>query len=243
MANKTILITGAAKRIGAAIARGLHGANMDVIIHFNTSQKEATEIASELNAIRPDSAYTIAADLLDTDSIKSFIDQAWSFNQRLDVLINNASIFYPTLLDEVTAKQWGNMMGVNLKAPLFLSQSASPYLAKNSGSIINMTDIHAERPLEKYSLYSISKAGLVMQTKALAKELGPEIRVNAISPGAILWPEEIDNKTKKSILDRTILKKQGNVADIVNAVYFLIENADYITGQVLTIDGGRTTFS
>jgi pteridine reductase len=243
MTNKTILITGAAKRIGAAMARGLHGANMDVIIHYNTSSSEAKELTSELNAIRPDSAYPLAADLLDTDKIESFINQAWSFKQRLDVLINNASVFYPTPIDEISATQWEFMFGLNLKAPLFLSTIASSHLAKNNGCIINLADVHAERPLKNYSLYSMSKAGLAMQTKALAKELGPKIRVNAISPGAILWPENIDDKTKQTILDRTILKKQGEVADIVNASYFLIENADYMTGQILTIDGGRTIFS
>jgi len=243
MTNKTILITGAAKRIGAAMARGLHGANMNMIIHYNTSSNEANELASELNAIRPDSAYAIAADLLDTDKIESFIDQAWSFKQRLDVLINNASVFYPTPIDGVSATQWGNMIGINLMAPLFLSTIASSHLAKNNGCIINLADIHAERPLKNHSLYSISKAGLIMQTKALAKELGPKIRVNAISPGAILWPDNIDDKTKQTILDRTILKQQGKIADIANAAYFLIENADYMTGQILTIDGGRTIFS
>jgi len=243
MTNKTILITGAAKRIGAAMARGLHGSNMDVIIHYNTSSNEANELASELNAIRPDSAYLIAADLLDKDKIESFIDQAWSFKQRLDVLINNASVFYPTPIDKISATQWGNMIDINLMAPLFLSTIASSRLEKNNGCIINLTDIHAERPLKNYSLYSISKAGLTMQTKALAKELGPKIRVNAISPGAILWPDNINDKLKKTILDRTILKQQGKVIDIVNAAYFLIENADYMTGQILTIDGGRTIFS
>ena len=243
MTNKTILITGAAKRIGAAMARGLHGFNMDVIIHYNTSSNEANELASELNAIRPDSAYLIAADLLDKDKIESFIDQAWSFKQRLDVLINNASVFYPTPLDKISATQWRNMIDINLMAPLFLSTIASSRLEKNNGCIINLTDIHAERPLKNYSLYSISKAGLIMQTKALAKELGPKIRVNAISPGAILWPDDINDKLKQTILDRTILKQQGKVIDIVNAAYFLIENSDYMTGQILTIDGGRTIFS
>lgn len=243
MTNKVILITGAAKRIGAAITRGLHGANMDVIIHYNKSSSEAKKLAEELNAIRRDSACTIYGDLLDTDNIKSIIKQALSFKHRLDVLINNASVFYPTPLNEITATQWGNIIGINMKAPLFLSLHAAAHLAEYNGCIINLTDIHGNRPLKKYSVYSISKAGLIMQTKSLAKELGPRIRVNAISPGAILWPEKIDNATKELVIDRTVLKRQGTIQDVVNAVYFLIESANYMTGEVLTIDGGRGIFS
>lgn len=243
MTNKVVLITGAAKRIGAAITRGLHGANMDIIIHYNTSSGEAKNLVDELNSIRRDSACTIKADLLDTDNIKSVIDQAMSFKRRLDVLINNASVFYPTPLNEITAAEWGNIIGINLKAPLFLSTHAAVHLAENNGCIINLADIHGNRPLKKYSIYSMSKAGLIMQTRALAKELGPGIRVNAISPGAILWPEDIDNETKDMIIQRTILKRQGSIEDVVNAVYFLIENADYMTGEILTIDGGRGIFS
>ena len=243
MTNKVILITGAAKRIGAAITRGLHGANMDVIIHYNTSSSEANNLAAELNSIRQDSACTIKADLLNTDEIKSVIDQAISFKHRLDVLINNASVFYPTPLNEITASQWGKIIGINMKAPLFLSTNAAVHLAENSGCIINLADIHGNRPLKKHSIYSMSKAGLIMQTRSLAKELGPGIRVNAISPGAILWPEDIDKATRDLIIQRTILKRQGTIEDVVNAVYFLIENADYMTGEVLTIDGGRGIFS
>jgi len=243
MDNKTILITGAAKRIGAAIARGLHDADMDIIIHYNTSSDAAMALEAELNTNRPDSACAICADLLDTNSLDSLISQAFSFNKRFDVLINNASVFYQTPINNISEKQWDEMMGINLKAPMLLAQLAAPYLAENNGCIINLTDIHAEHPLKNYPVYSISKTGLVMLTKALAKELGPAIRVNAISPGAILWPETMNDDMKEVILARTILKHQGDVEDIVSAVQYLIENAGYITGQVLTIDGGRTLFS
>ncbi|MEE9552057.1 MAG: pteridine reductase [Gammaproteobacteria bacterium] len=243
MDNKTILITGAAKRIGAAIARGLHDAEVNIIIHYNTSSDAAKELAEELNGKRPDSACTICADLLDINSHDALISQAFSFKERLDVLINNASVFYETPIEDISETQWDAMMGINLKAPMLLAKHAAPYLAKNNGCIINLADIYAEYPLKNYPIYSISKAGLVMLTKSLAKEFGPEIRVNAISPGAILWPETMSNDTKEAILERTVLKHQGDVEDIVNAIKYLIKNAGYITGQVLTIDGGRTLFS
>lgn len=243
MSNKTILITGAAKRIGAAITSGLHDAGMNVIIHYNTSSNEAQALSTTLNRKRPDSAHLIQANLLETDSLAELVDKAYAINQRLDVLINNASVFYATPVNDISANQWEEVMGINVKAPLFLIKHAAPYLAVNKGCIINLADIHAKRPLKNYPLYSISQSGLIMLTKALAKELGPAIRVNAISPGAILWAEKMDDDKKKMILARTVLGHQGSLAEIVNATHYLIEDTEYMTGQVLTIDGGRTLFS
>ncbi|OGT33862.1 MAG: pteridine reductase [Gammaproteobacteria bacterium RBG_16_51_14] len=243
MSNKTVLITGAARRIGACIARYLHAAGMDTVIHYNTSANDALSLTSELNRIRPGSATSIQADLLDEGSYRTVIMAAAGFKGHLDVLINNASCFYPSALHEITGGAWEKMISLNLKAPLFLSQAAAGYLHDVSGCIINITDIHAERPLKKHLIYSISKAGLLMLTKSMAREMGPGIRVNAISPGAILWPESMQEETKKMILARTSLQKYGTPEDIAKAVNFLIQDAGYMTGQVLTIDGGRTLFN
>ena len=243
MSNRTAIITGAARRIGAAIARELHGLGMDVIIHYHYSYAEAHALAQQLNALRPGSAHALAADLASTTSCQALIDQACALNQRLDVLVNNAAVFYPTPVMEIDEHDWNDVINVNLKAPLFLSRAAAVYLAQTSGSIINIADVHAERPLKNHSLYSISKAGLIMLTRSLAKELGPAIRVNAISPGAILWPEDLDAQTREMILARTTLKRPGVVADITGAVRYLLDDASYTTGQVLVIDGGRTLYS
>lgn len=243
MSNKTVLITGATKRIGAAITRKLHQAGMNVIIHFNSSGTDATSLSSELNELRTDSANTLQSDLRDTSTYRKLIDAAYAINNRLDVLINNASVFYPTPIETFTSDQWDELIDVNLKAPLFLSRCAARYLAESQGCIINLADIHAERPLKNHSIYSISKAGLVMLTKSLAKELGPAIRVNAISPGAIFWPDNMAEETRQEILSRTVLKQQGHAEDVSTAVCYLIEDARYTTGQVLIIDGGRTLFS
>ncbi len=243
MTRKTVLITGAAQRIGAAIARDLHGYGMDVIIHHNKSLESASLLKDELNASRSDSALTLQADLMEKDSYTEVIDQAYGFKKRLDVLINNASTFFPTPMGQISLDQWQNLVGVNMQAPLFLSQQASPYLAENQGCIINMTDIHGQRPLENHSIYSAAKAGLTMLTQALAKDLGPAVRVNAISPGAILWPEDMQVDKQEDILSQTVLKKLGAVNDITKAVRYLIDDADYTTGQILTIDGGRTLYS
>lgn len=243
MTNKTVLITGAAQRIGAVIVRDLHAQGMDVIIHYHNSATQAQSLAKELNAERTGSACLTQADLLDDNNISSLIRDAHKFKNRLDVLINNASIFYPTALEDVTIKQWDELIGINMKAPFFLSQQAAPYLRESAGCIVNITDIHATKPLKDHPVYSAAKAGLEMLTQALAKELGPQVRVNAVSPGAILWPQTMDATRRKKILNRTILKRQGCPEDIAKAVRFLINDADYMTGQVLTIDGGRTLFS
>jgi len=243
MNNRTVLITGAARRIGAAIARTLHEQGMNIVIHYNRSRQEAETLIGELNGRRPDSALAVQADLADPDAAPKVIDAAVAFNNTLDVLINNASAFYPTPAGEFKQDSWDELINVNLKAPLFLSQVALPYLTQRRGCIINLTDIHAIRPLKHHTIYSISKAGLVMLTKSLARELGPDVRVNAVSPGAIIWPESMDEETQKEILARITLKSRGGAEDIANAVLYLIENADYMTGQILTVDGGRSLYT
>jgi pteridine reductase len=240
--DKTALITGSAKRIGAAIAEHLHQAGMNVIIHHNTSEKEAHELANDLNNIRPDSATTIQADLEKQESYANLINSSLEFKGSINVLVNNASAFYPTPIDVVSETQWNEIININLKAPLFLSLLAAPSLRKYKGCIINIADIHANRPLKDRSIYSVSKAGLIMLTQSLAKELAPDIRVNAISPGAITWPDNMDDESKKIILEHTAMKRTGSMEDISKAVLFLIRDADYITGQVLNIDGGRTLY-
>jgi len=240
MQNKTVLITGSAGRIGAEIARTLHADDMDVIIHYNRSGAQALALAEELNAARQHSAMAVQGNLLDDGSLAGIIGIACDFNNRLDVLVNNASSFYPTPVASTTSAQWEDLVGTNMKAPFFLSQQAAPYLREHKGCIINITDIYADRPLGQYPVYSAAKAGLAMLTKALAKELAPDIRVNAIAPGAILWPEGMGDNIKDMITSRTALGHAGNPADIASAVRFLIRDAGYITGQILTIDGGRS---
>jgi len=242
METKTVLITGAAQRLGKAIAHNIHSYGMNVIIHYKSSATSANDLAISLNEIRQNSAFVLEADLLNVDNFNSLADKANGFTGRLDVLINNASMFYPTAVGSTTQTQWQELIGTNMKAPYFLSQACHQYLKKSNGSIINITDIHGVLPLKNHPVYSAGKAGLIMLTKAMAKELGPAIRVNAISPGAILWPEGLSDQKKQEILSRTVMKRQGNTNDITSTVRFLIQDADYITGQVLTIDGGRTLF-
>ena len=240
MQNKTVLITGAAGRIGAEIARTLHADDMDVIIHYNRSGTQASALADELNAARHDSAMAVQGNLLDDGALAATIETAYGFGNRLDALVNNASSFYPTPVASATTEQWEDLVGTNMKAPFFLSQHAAPYLREQKGCIINITDIYADRPLGQYPVYSAAKAGLAMLTKALAKELAPEVRVNAIAPGAILWPEGMSNNSKDLVISRTALGHAGNPIDIASAVRFLIRDAGYMTGQILTIDGGRS---
>jgi pteridine reductase len=241
--NKTAIITGSAKRIGATIARHLHKTGMNIIVHYNTSTKEARELVNELNSIRADTSIAVQANLELKNDYANLINTSLKFKGSLDILINNASAFYPTPLDNLTDEQWNEIIDINLKAPMFLSQLAANSIRKNKGCIINIADVHANRPLADHSIYSISKAGLLMLTQSLAKELAPDIRVNAISPGAITWPDEMSKETKEEILNHTAMKKTGNMDDISKAVLFLIEDADYMTGQVLNIDGGRTLYS
>ena len=241
MNGKTALITGAAKRIGAQIARTLHDAGCDIIIHYRSSERAAKDLCKQLNDERPDSANCLQADLADIEKLGNVITQAAKFWGRLDILVNNASTFYPTPVGSMTLENWDDLFNSNLKAPLFLSQAAIPYLKANNGCIINMVDIHALRPMRKHPVYCTAKAGLVMLTQSLARELGPDIRVNGVAPGAILWPDnDIGNDTKNLILERTALKRPGEPEDIAKAVLFLARDADYITGQIIPVDGGRS---
>jgi len=240
LTGKVVLITGAARRLGASIARTLHAHGMNLVLHYRSSQQEAYQLQEELNSVRKDSVVLIQADLLHTAKLTSMVQQAEQVWGRLDVLINNASSFFHTPLGTVDENQWNDLIGTNLKAPFFLSQAAARPLGTTRGCIINIVDIHAERPLKTYAVYSIAKAGLVMLTKTLARELGPNIRVNAVAPGVILWPEGgVDDVTKQRIISRTALKREGNPKDVARAVLFLIRDADYTSGEVIRIDGGR----
>lgn len=241
IAGKVALITGAAHRIGATIARTLHAEGMNIIVHYRHSRKGAQNLQAELNALRKESCVLIQADLHETAKITEMVREAKKAWGRLDVVVNNASSFYPTPVGKIDEKAWDDLIGSNLKAPLFLCQAAAPQLKKNKGSIISIVDIHADRPLKQHPVYSIAKAGLVMLTKSMARELGPEVRANAVAPGAILWPEQdMDDVTKQRIISATTLKRQGDPQDIANAVRFLIKDANYMSGQILTVDGGRT---
>jgi pteridine reductase len=237
---KVVLITGAAHRIGATTARMLHEAGMNIALHYRSSRDAAETLQAELQARRPDSVALLQADLHETAQLARLVEQAVAVWGRLDVLINNASTFYPTPLGSVTEEQWDDLIGTNLKAPFFLSQAAAPFLRQQQGCIVNIVDIHAERPLKRFPVYSMAKAGLVMMTKSLACELGPEVRVNAVAPGAILWPEHLDEAGKEKIISRTFLKRQGSPEDIARAIRYLINEAGYMSGQVLTVDGGRS---
>lgn len=242
--NKVVLITGAARRIGAKTVRTLHHCGANIILHYGRSQSDAESLANELNLIRPNSVHTQQADLLKVDNINTLAEQAYAHYQQLDVLINNASSFYPTPLGSITEAQYDDLMGSNIKAPLFLSQACYPYLKQSSGSIINIVDIHSRSPLKEHITYSCAKAANAMLVRSLAKEMGPDIRVNGISPGAILWPEqenELDQKTMDQIINDIPLKKSGQPSDIANTVLFLIQQS-YINGQIIAVDGGRQLF-
>lgn len=237
---KTVLITGAAARIGAEIARTLHSAGMNIVIHYRSSAAKAEALSASLNEIRENSAQLLQADLLNTQTLDTLVEKAAGIWGGLDVLVNNASSFYPTPVGTITEKQWDDLMGSNLKAPIFLSQAATPYLQQSAGCIINIVDIHGFRPMKEHPVYCAAKAGLAMITQSLAKELGPEIRVNGVAPGAIMWPStELDPEVQAAILERTSLKRQGSPEDIANTVKFLVMDAGYITGQVIPVDGGR----
>jgi pteridine reductase len=240
ISDKVVLVTGAAHRVGAAIATLLHGEGMRVIIHYRHSADAAKSLANELNQKRENTAAAVCGDLGDDTAYQGIIDQAAAIWGRLDVLVNNASSFYPTEVGSVTLEQWDDLFASNLKAPFFLSQAAAPYLKTGHGVIVNIVDIHADKPLKGYPVYCMAKAGLVMMTKSLARELGGEIRVVAIAPGAILWPEGLDELAKEEIVSKTALKRKGDPLDIAKAALYLVRDADYVTGQVLAVDGGRT---
>ncbi len=242
MNNRVVLITGAAKRLGAVIAKQLHEQGFKVVIHYHHSKKEAEDACNSFNTIRKDSAAIVHGNIDDIANCQRIIQEAYNIFEQLDALINNASSFYPTPVGSVNLKQWDDLLGSNLKGPFFLSQAAAPFLKRANGNIINITDIHGERPLKNYPVYSIAKAGLIMLTKSLARELGPSIRVNAIAPGPILWPNEktlLSDTAKEHIIEKTCLKRKGTPQDIAQTVLFLLEQG-YITGQVIAVDGGRT---
>ncbi len=251
MQGKVVLITGGAKRVGAAIARLLHAAGANLMIHYRSSALEARALQDELNAVRADSVALIQADLLDVAVLPSLVTQTVAIFGGLDVLVNNASSFYPTPIGSIRLDDWDDLMGSNLRAPLFIAQAAAPELKKRHGCIVNIADIHAERPMKNYVVYSVAKAGVVGLTKSLARELGPEVRVNAVAPGPVMWPAPRDTPSDKGdpafdevsrqrIVSHTILKTAGEADDIARAVRFFVLDAPYVTGQVLAVDGGRS---
>ena len=235
---KTALITGGAARIGAQIAKTLHNNDFNIIIHCNESKDKAQLLCDELNLLKEKSAKVVVGNLNNIDSINTIVETI----ESIDLLVNNASVFYPLSVDESDSENWDNILDVNLKAPFFLSKGLSQKLKSREGSIINIIDIHADRPLKKHSVYNISKAGLKMLTLTLAKELAPSVRVNGVSPGSILWPQEgaeISESDKSIMLERIALKRQGSPQDIADTVLFLA-NSNYLTGQIINVDGGRT---
>ena len=239
--GKVALITGGAKRIGACIAQTLHHAGMNVVIHYHSSADAARALQKQLNEQRENSCLLIQGDLTGHNKLKSIIKESVQQMGRLDALVNNASAFFPTALNSASEKHWNRLLDTNLKAPFFLSQAAAPHLARQKGCIINLIDIYAERPLENHPIYCASKAGLASLTRSFAQSLAPDIRVNGLAPGAILWPEDQhDEVAQQRLLSRTPLKRLGSPQDIANAALFLIRDAPYITGQILNIDGGRT---
>ncbi len=241
LTGKSILITGAAKRLGAAIARAAHEQGARIAVHYRSSSQEADRLCADLNTRRAKSAIAIRMDLLDTTTHARLIEAVVSAFGGLDVLVNNASTFYPTPVGTITEEQWRDLMGTNIKVPLFLSQAAAPELRKTNGLILNMADIHAQRPLIRHTVYSIAKAGIVTLTKSLARELGPEIRVNAIAPGPVLWPEgSFDETLKSEIISKTALKRSGSPDDIARAALYFMKDAPFVTGQILAVDGGRS---
>ena len=241
LASSVALITGSARRIGAAIAARLHEDGANVAIHYRGSRHEAAALADRLNLLRPDSAATFQADLNDTKRLPELVAAVVDWSGRLDILVNNASSFYPTPPGEITEAQWDDLIGSNLKAPLFLSQAALTELRAARGVIVNIVDIHAQRPLANHTVYGPAKAGLAMLTRSLAKDLAPDIRVNGISPGAILWPEDdMSEATKLSILRQVPLGKPGSPEDIAGCVLYLVRDATYVTGQIIAVDGGRS---
>ena len=239
--DQVILITGGARRVGAQIARTLHAAGARILLHYRSSAAAAKELGKELNAARAGSVALFAADLQQDAAPEALIAAAIGQFGRLDVLVNNASTFYPTPVGEITRAAWDDLIGSNLRAPLFLSQAAAAHLAKQRGLIINVIDIHGLRPLKGYPVYSIAKAGLAMLTRSLARELGPDIRVNGIAPGPVLWAEhDLDDSMKREIIGKTALNRVGSPQDIARTALFLVRDAPYITGQIIAVDGGRS---
>jgi pteridine reductase len=239
--GKAALVTGGAHRIGARICEHLHAAGMDVAVHYHRSEEAALAIVASLEARRPGSAVALRADLDDPAALPQLIESVHGRFGRLDALVNNASRFYPTPVGSATQTQWDDLMGSNLRAPFFLAQAAAPLLRTGGGCIVNLVDIHAQRPLKDHPIYCMAKAANAMMVRSLARELGPEVRVNGVAPGAILWPDTpMGDASKQEILGRTALRRTGTPDDIARAVLFLVRDADYTTGQILAVDGGRT---
>jgi pteridine reductase len=241
--GKVVLVTGGAKRVGAAICRRLHAAGAGVLLHYRSAALEARALQVELNARRADSVAVAQADLLKIAAASQLIKAALRHFGRLDALVNNASSFFATAIGEITEQAWDDLIGTNLKAPLFLAQAAAPELRKNHGCIVNLIDIHAELPMRNHVVYTAAKGGLAALTRALARDLGPEVRVNGIAPGSILWPENEtwrDEVSRQRIISQTALKRIGEPDDIARAVQFLLADAPYITGQIIAVDGGRS---
>jgi pteridine reductase len=241
--GKVALITGGARRVGAGIARRLHASGADLVVHYRSSAAEARKLKDELTAGRPGSVVLVQGDLLKPANLTGLIKDAVKGFGRIDALVNNASSFYATPIGEITEKEWDDLVGTNLKAPLFLSQAAAPELRKTHGSIVNIIDIHAEFPMKGYVVYNVAKGALLALTRALARELGPEVRVNGIAPGTIIWPDDEgwkDELARQRIMNQTALKRIGEPDDIARAVEFLLTAAPYVTGQVLAVDGGRS---
>lgn len=239
--GKVALVTGAARRVGAAIARRLHAAGAEVLIHYRGSEDDASRLEAELNALRADSALRLKADLLAANAPQALIGAALERRGRLDLLVNNASMFYATAIGGIGAAQWDELIGSNLRAPMFLSQAAAPHLSAARGSIVNIVDVHAEHPLRGYPVYSVAKAGLAALTRSLALELAPAVRVNAVAPGAILWPEDgqFEPGGRERVIAATPLARIGAPEDIAGAVLYLA-TAPFVTGHVLAVDGGRS---
>jgi pteridine reductase len=241
LSGRAALVTGAARRLGAAIVRELHAAGASVVVHYHRSGADADALVAELNAIRGRSATALSADLLDVAALQRLAADAVAAFGRLDVLVNNASTFHPTPVGAITTEQFDDLLGTNLRAPLFLAQACAPALREAQGLIVNLADIHALRPLRTHTVYSVAKAGLVMLTRSLARELGPAIRVNAIAPGPVLWPEAgLDADLKAEIVEKTALKRAGNPRDVARAALYFAIDAPFVTGQVLAVDGGRS---
>ena len=241
--GKTALVTGGARRVGAAIARRLHAAGANVVLHYRDSEGDAARLEAELNAARAKSATKVKAELLAPIAPRSLVSTALERFGGLDLLVNNASSFFPVALGAIEPSHWEELVGSNLRAPLFIAQEAAPHLAKNRGAIVNIVDIHAERPLKGYPVYSIAKAGLAALTRSLALELAPAVRVNGVAPGAIAWPEDgqFPDDERDRILASTPLGRVGSPEDIAQAVHFLA-CAPFVTGQILAVDGGRSIY-
>jgi pteridine reductase len=239
--GKVVLITGGSRRVGAAICRRLHTAGANLMLHYRTSAGEARLLQAELNHARADSVALIQADLLDIAQLPAMVEQTISAFGRLDALVNNASSFYQTPIGAINESDWENLIGTNVRAPLFLCQAAAAALRKAQGAIVNITDIHADRPLKSYVVYSIAKAALVGLTRSLARELAPDVRVNAVAPGPVLWPdnEAFDELSRQRIISSTPLRREGTPDDIAKAVHFLLADASYVTGETINVDGGR----